>query len=535
MGIVCPVPRLLLALAALPLVACAPASPALTPQHARHAALAADVDWAEASITARDGTALYVQRWRPTTGAPKAIVAIHHGLADHSDRYAELATALVHAGYAVWAFDMRGHGRSAGPRVAMATMDTMLDDVDAFLAHVRAQDPNLPIYLYGHSIGGLITCLYTIERVPDAHALAGVILAAPALAFDAPPLQAGAIRTIAALAPDAPILDTPHREFSRRDDVVAEMDRDPWIGSSGPARTARTAVDGVARVWAAPEHFRVPLLALHGTADHLTAPAGSRDLVARAGTADKTLRIYPGLVHDLLREPDGGGARVTADVLAWLDAHAAGTPAQLPPLAAPPAHLAGDASGRALAVELDLRGELARSGDDRGLTGGARVRFGLGRAGALGLGYVGGLDVRGGSVGGAEYEVDAHALGLAVRALSGAQLAVTGGIGIGGVRGATATHAPIELALDVPAGPLHLLARAALGYRVSGARYATRALGALGADEASALVGVRLGRDVRYWGTTTSGAGPFVAATYRDLGGARLVGLVIGVDLGGGN
>src|SRR5262249_3255482 len=144
----------------------------------------------------------------------------------------------------------------------------------------------------------------------------------PALAFDAPPLQVGVVRVLAAIAPNAPALATPHRGFSRRDEVVAEMDADPFIYQpDGPVRTARATIAGVARVWAAPERLRVPLLVVHGTADTLTAPAGSRDLVARAGTADKTLRLYDGLVHDLLREPDGGGARVAGDVVAWFDAH----------------------------------------------------------------------------------------------------------------------------------------------------------------------------------------------------------------------
>jgi alpha-beta hydrolase superfamily lysophospholipase len=129
-----------------------------------HAATAADVDRADLTFTARDGLTLYAQRWRPRTGEPRAAVVIHHGLADHSDRYAGFAERLVHAGYAVWAFDMRGHGRSAGVRVRIDRVDDLLDDLDAFVALVADREPGRPIVLYGHSLGGLVTALYGIER-----------------------------------------------------------------------------------------------------------------------------------------------------------------------------------------------------------------------------------------------------------------------------------------------------------------------------------------------------------------------------------
>jgi alpha-beta hydrolase superfamily lysophospholipase len=164
------------------------------------------------------------QRWRPHTGEPRATVVIHHGLADHSDRHAGFAERLVHAGHAVWAFDMRGHGRSADVRVQIDRIDDLLDDLDAFLALVRDREPGRPIGLYGHGLGGLVTALYVIERDPQ---VAGVVRAAPGIAFDAPPIQPSAIRLIAALAPNTPVLDVPHAQSSVDRRVVAEMDGDP--------------------------------------------------------------------------------------------------------------------------------------------------------------------------------------------------------------------------------------------------------------------------------------------------------------------
>ncbi|HET9622611.1 MAG TPA: alpha/beta hydrolase [Kofleriaceae bacterium] len=510
------------ALAALAaMTGCIAGDPGLRATDPPHAAAPDDVDRADVAFTGRDGLALYGQRWRPRSGDVRAVVVIHHGLADHSDRYAGFAAQLVHAGYAVWAFDMRGHGRSAGARQVVDRADDLLDDLDAFASLARAGEPGKPIVLYGHSLGGLAVALDAIERQP---AVAGVVLAAPGIAFDAPAIQAGAIRLLAPLAPNAKLLAVPHAEFSRDPAVVAELDHDPLIAqASGPARTARAAIDGVARVWAHPERLIAPLLVVHGTADHVTAPSGSRDLVARAGTADRTLRLYDGVHHDVLHDP--GGDRVAADIIAWLDAHVGTTAAPAaPPL--PTTALPGDRPPRSLAVELDARGEHLTGHD--GATAGVRARFTTGEH----LGYAGGLDLRAGYLDGGHYELDGHLLGLAVH--RGASLVeVTAGVGVGGVRSDSATHLPIELALEAALGPTRVLARAGLGWRLGGPRYRDDAFGL--ADEASALVGLRLGRDRAYWSSVRAGAGPFVAVTYRNLGGADVWGLAIGGELFGGN
>lgn len=518
------------------LAACAgPPNPGLRAPRAEPVAVAAGVDWAETSFAGADGLPLYAQSWRPSASEPRGVLVIHHGLVDHSARYQALAERFVAAGYAVWALDMRGHGRSAGARVAIDSADDLLGDLDALFALVRASEPELPMFLYGHSVGGLVSALYAIERQP---ALAGLVLVAPAIAFDAPPIQAAGLGVVAALDPDAAVLETPHRDFTRDPALLAEIAQDPLIWQpNGAARTARTVLDGAARVWAAPERLRVPLLVVHGTGDARTAPAGSRELVARAGSTDKTLRLHQGVLHDVLRAPDGVGDSVAGDIVTWVDAHASeDAPAAVfnTPTISDDRPLSGDRRGEALSVELDLRGELARGdGDGRGLSGGLRVRVGRGRATALGLGYFGGLDVRGGYLGGGIYELDAHLVGLAARSRAGAVLAVTGGVGIGGVRGAGATQVPVEIMAELPAGPVRLLARAGLGWRLSGAEFAGDAAGL--ADQASALIGVRLGRDTGYWADLSAGAGPYLAATYRDLGGAEYVGLALGLDLWGGN
>jgi acylglycerol lipase len=454
------------------------------------------------------------------------------GLADHSSRYASLAKELVEAGFAVWAFDMRGHGRSAGHRASIQRADQLLGDLDAMLAQVRAEEPDTPVFLYGHSLGGMVAALYAIERQPP---LAGVVLIAPALAFDGPPLEAALVRFLTALAPNTPALATPHGEFSQRPEVVDEMGADPLIYQpDAPIRTARTALEGTARIWAAPENLRAPLLVVHGSVDALTAPAGSRDLVARAGTDDATFRFHEGLMHDPLREPEGAGERVRGEIVSWLVARSGG-PADALESSAPARRLVGDRRSGLASIDLDARGARAM-GDglgDGSLTAGVRARFGIGSATALNLGFLGGVDLRGGYLDGSVYEADAHLLGLVARTRAGALMGLTGGVGLGGPRGASATRAPVELSLEVPAGAARVLARAGLAWRLGGAAYADDAFGL--ADEAGALVGVRLGRDRRHWADVTAGAGPYLGVSYRNVGGAEHIGLLLGVNLWGAN
>mgnify|MGYP001588553950 CR=1 FL=1 len=501
------------------LAACGASDPGLRLEVPGHAPTANDVERVDLPFKGHDGTMLYGQSWHAKTGEPRGVVVIHHGLADHSDRYGSFAERLVHAGFAVWSYDMRGHGRSAGGRIEIDPIDQLLDDLEGFLAVVRAKEGDRPLFLYGHSLGGLTVALYAIERQPQ---VAGVILAAPGIAFDTGPLAAAAVRFVAAIAPGAPILDTPHGDFSRDPAIVTELNQDPLVHQSkGPARTARASIEGVSRIWAHPERLIAPLLVVHGTVDKVTAPSGSRDLVAQAGTTDRTLRLYDGLNHDILHDP--GGDAVAFDIVAWLDAHTGGAAVTAPPLPAGP--LVGDRPSRLMAIELDVRGESHDS--EYGVMGGVRFRLGVGGP----LGYAGGIDLHGGYFTRARYEADLHALGIGFHSGS-TSIALTGGIGCGGLRGAGAIRAPIELAVELALGPTRLLARGGLAWGVRGSDYKEEGRFA---DEASALIGLRFGRDVRYWSTVHAGAGPFLAGTFRDLGGEQIFGIALGGELWGAN
>ena len=271
----------------------------------------------ERTFVGREGVPLWAQAWRPAT-PPRAVVVVVHGLKDHSSRYGELAAGLVDTGIAVHAADLRGHGRSAGSRAYITHFDDYLDDLGRFLDDVRAVEGDKAIFLFGHSMGGAIVTLYAITRKP---VLAGIVLSAPALHADVSGVTKAGTRLVAAISPRAGVFQLDLEKFSRDPAVVKACEDDPLVFQAGaPARTAKELLGAIDEIEAREEEIGAPLLVLHGSADEVTDPNGSKALVLRARSTDKRLVFYPGLVHDLLHEPER--AKVEGDIVAWVDAHA---------------------------------------------------------------------------------------------------------------------------------------------------------------------------------------------------------------------
>ncbi|MBI5610549.1 MAG: lysophospholipase [Deltaproteobacteria bacterium] len=288
----------------------------------------------ERTVTQRTGVGgiqLSVQRWRDPAHPPRATLVLVHGLKDHGDHYAEFSARLAQQGVQVVAADLRGHGRSGGERVWIEQFGEYLDDTAALIGEVVAEAPQRPVFLFGHSMGGAIATLTLLDKKP---AIAGLILSAPALVpgADVSGFLIGVTKAIASIAPHSAVLDLPDDKFSRDPKVVAGMACDPLIDhEKGPARTAAELLRAMARIESRMAEVSVPVLALHGTADVVTNPEGSKQLIAKAKSTDKTLKEFPGLYHDLWHEPEH--AQVEDAALTWLAAHigaelpAASTPA----------------------------------------------------------------------------------------------------------------------------------------------------------------------------------------------------------------
>lgn len=269
---------------------------------------------AEGALTTSDGVVLYTQSW--CAAQPKATIALIHGIAEHSARYKHVGEYLATHGYSVHTMDLRGHGRSPGKRILVRQIDDYSNDVAVFLRWVRTQDPDRPLFLLGHSMGGLIVTYHVLTQAPD---LRGVILSGPALQVEGvSSFQIMVGRVLARVAPNLPMKKLDATAVSRDPAVVKAYQTDPlvYLGPL-PAATGVAMITAITYIQQQMEAFRLPLLIVQGAADRLVNPEGSKQLYARAGSTDKTLKLYDGLYHEVLNEPEK--EQVMADIVEWLD------------------------------------------------------------------------------------------------------------------------------------------------------------------------------------------------------------------------
>lgn len=277
-----------------------------------------------------DGFGVYGRRWAPV-GEYRGTVCIVHGLGEHCGRYDHIAEQLGEAGYATSGFDLRGFGKSEGRRGHMRFART-LRDIDEMLANERRQTNGRAVFLYGHSLGGLLALLYGLDYRPS---LDGVVVTGPALhtVLRDQPFKVLMARVLGTLLPGVTIPSGLDDTKLNRDPTVLRAYReDPLICrrmSLGFARDSLRAMDRVLRD-AAP--FPTPLLLIHGGADAINLVSGSRAFAAQH-PGDCTLKVYDGVFHAVEHEPDH--VEIVDDIIKWLDAHLAPNPT--PPSAPTPA------------------------------------------------------------------------------------------------------------------------------------------------------------------------------------------------------
>ncbi len=269
----------------------------------------------ESVLTTADGLDLFAQCWLAAT--PKATVAVVHGIAEHSSRYRHAAEFLAGHGYTVYTFDLRGHGRSPGKRILLRHMDEHSNDVGKFLGWVQEETTGQPLFLFGHSMGGLVVSYYVLTQRPTVD---GVILSAPAIKLDnVSPLLVAIVRLLATILPALPVRQLEFAAISRDPAVIAENQQDPLVyHGSIPMATGLAMARAVDYVQKHMRDFQLPLLLLHGTSDRMVTPEASKQFYAKAASTDKTIKLYEGLYHEILNEPEK--EEILADMVAWLEA-----------------------------------------------------------------------------------------------------------------------------------------------------------------------------------------------------------------------
>ena len=259
---------------------------------------------------------LFFQAWLPD--APRATVAVVHGYAEHSARYEHVGSALAARGYAAYAYDQQGHGRSAGVRAHVARFRDYVDDLAAFVGLVREGQPAGPLFLLGHSMGGLVAALYAIDRQRD---LAGLVLSAPFFesADRAPAALLAIAPLVSAIAPKLAVAPFDSAGISRDPAVVRSYTTDPLVYTGAVrARFGNELLKAAASVLPRASQLALPLLVMQGDADRVASVAAAEAIYRTAASPDKTLRHYPGLYHEIFNEPERD--TVIGDLIAWLDA-----------------------------------------------------------------------------------------------------------------------------------------------------------------------------------------------------------------------
>ncbi|HDQ71593.1 MAG TPA: alpha/beta hydrolase [Chloroflexi bacterium] len=271
----------------------------------------------EGTFETFDGLQLYHQSWMPE-GKARATLAIVHGFGEHSGRYGNLVDYFVPRGCAVHAFDLRGHGRSPGARGYVERWDVFRNDVRAFLAVLQKQAPGTPLFLLGHSMGGLIVLEYVLR---DPGGLAGVVASGPLLAqAGVSPLLALASKLLSLVLPRLTLdvgLDA--TALSRDPAVVEAYASDPLVHGQGTPRLGQEIARAYEWAHAHATDMRIPCLIVHGSADRLAPPEASRVFYEHVTFEDKARYVYDGYYHEVFNEI--GKEHVLADVEQWLTKH----------------------------------------------------------------------------------------------------------------------------------------------------------------------------------------------------------------------
>ena len=269
----------------------------------------------ELSWVSKDRSHFYAVEWRPAR--PKAAVLIVHGLGEHCRRYDPIAETFCARDVAMLGYDQRGHGRTDGKRGHIPSMELAMQDIQHFLEETRSRFPELPCFLYGHSLGGMMVLNFALQNHPD---LTGVISTSPGLApgTPVPPFKLMIANLLYSLFPDLTMangLDVTNLSHNKA--VVEAYQKDPLVHPLISARLGLDLINTGRWVEEHGEDFTLPLLLMQGTADHLVSVDATRRFAARVPRELITYREWEGLYHETHNEPQR--AEVLGTILDWID------------------------------------------------------------------------------------------------------------------------------------------------------------------------------------------------------------------------
>lgn len=271
----------------------------------------------EGKFEGERGTEIYYHIWKPL-GKIKALVVLVHGQGDHSGRYTHVAEHLTREGYALWAADLRGHGKSGGKRGHVDNFNDYLDDTGRVIGKAKEQNPELKTFLIGHSLGGLVVLDYAEKR---GSRLSGIVVTAPLLRLkmQVPPWKAAVGRMLSGLTPTFSMktgLDP--NLLSHDQEIVRNYVNDPLVHGVASARFFTELLHAEEETIRDARKLTLPCLIMQGSGDGIVDPAATEDFFKGVASADKTLKVYDGLYHEVLNEPEKED--ILREISAWLSA-----------------------------------------------------------------------------------------------------------------------------------------------------------------------------------------------------------------------
>ena len=270
----------------------------------------------ELSWQTADGLHLFSQGWEPESEI-QAVICLVHGLGEYSGRYNILAARLIQEGYALMGFDLRGHGKSQGQRGHTPAFDFFMQDIAQFLDQAAKRYPLSPLFLYGHSLGGILVLNYVLRERPE---LSGVIATGAGLrtVLEKQHLKIAFARLAGALIPQLSLPSGLDADMISRDIAIVQAYRnDPLVHDRATLKMANECFQSIP--WAfehASDFPTVPLLLMHGTGDQVAYYQGSQEFAAGV-PGDCTLKLWDGFYHEIHNEPEK--SQVFDYLIAWLN------------------------------------------------------------------------------------------------------------------------------------------------------------------------------------------------------------------------
>ncbi len=271
----------------------------------------------ETNWKSHDGLELFAQAWEPGAVRPKAVACLVHGLGEHSSRYAHVAKALTKQGFILFTFDLRGHGRSAGVRGHVSSIEDFMRDIDLLVEQARSRYASLPLFLYGHSLGGILVLYHGLTRAPKVK---GVIATSSGLrtALENQAMKVFLVKTLGALMPRTTLVSgLDPKGLSRDGNVVQAYVDDPLVHGFASFGFGKAMLGVPKWMLERAGDFSLPLLLMHGKDDAIAFPSGSIEFAA--SLKEKcTLVLWDGAYHELHNEPEKEEVFQTMTI--WMDA-----------------------------------------------------------------------------------------------------------------------------------------------------------------------------------------------------------------------